>query len=173
VEFIFSYLFIFFARVIDMGLSVLRILMLMRGKAWQAALTGFFESLVYILALSQVFSNIDDPIKLVLYALGFATGNWVGALLEEKMAVGYTNAQVISMADDGSLVAKLRDQGFGVTVLEGYGKDGPHDVLSILMPRKQLNKFLKFMHQFDKDAFITVADTRRITGGYFRRMKRK
>lgn len=166
-------LFVFFARVSDVTLSTLRILMLMRGKTLIAAVIGFFEVSVYILALGQVLNNLNHPISIVVYALGFATGNIVGGFFEEKLAVGYNTAQVISVNKAQEMAARLRDHGFGVTIIEGCGIKGPHDILYVLLKRRDLPSLMAIIQEVDKNAFVSIMDTRKTFGGYFSRIKAK
>ncbi len=170
---ILSYLFIFFARVIDVGLGTFRILMLMRGKSLQAATIGFFESAIYILALTQVIQSLDNPIRLGFYALGFAAGNYVGSMLEERLAVGYATVQIITLSCTDTMVDALRNEGFGVTVIEGCGKEGWHQIMHVLLRRKELPKLFKITRSLDDQAFVSVMDTRKIMGGFFARRKAK
>lgn len=165
--------FIFFARVSDVTLATLRILMLMRGESLKAAAIGFFEVTIYILALARVIDSLDDPIRLVVYALGFATGNFVGSNIEERLAMGFATAQVISVNKSGELAEMAREEGFGVTVLEGCGREGTHHILHILLKRKDLPCFLQLIRKVDDQAFVSVMDTRKIFGGYFSKIKAK
>ncbi len=87
---------IFLLRVSDMTLDTLRVLVVMRGKKWLAWFMGFFQSGIYVIALSSVISNLDNPLNMVGYALGFATGNVVGMWIEEKMAIGLVHIRIIS-----------------------------------------------------------------------------
>lgn len=91
-SFVGGYLFIFLARVVDVSLATMRTLMLVRGKGLIAACIGFFEVMIYITALNKVVSGLDNPANLVVYALGFATGNFMGSYIEEKLAIGLTTA---------------------------------------------------------------------------------
>jgi len=166
-----SYLFIFVARVADVSLSTIRILMLMRGKAVLAAVIGFFEVTIFIIALNQVVGNLDDPFRLLAYSLGFATGNLVGSRLEERLALGFATVQVISVGKSAELLARIREQGFGVTALEGCGREGTHQILHILLKRRDLPCFLGLVHQVDDQAFVSIMDTRKIFGGYFSKIK--
>lgn len=166
-----SYLFIFAARVSDVTLSTIRILMLMRGKAALASVIGFFEVTIFILALNQVVGNLDDPFRLLAYALGFATGNFVGSRLEERLALGFVTVQVISTGKSAELLERIRERGFGVTALEGCGREGTYQILHVLLKRRTLPCFLALVREIDDQAFISVMDTRRIFGGYFSRIK--
>jgi len=161
-----GYAFIFFARVIDVSLSTLRTLMIMRSKRLYAAVIGFVEVIVYVIALNKVVSGLSNPINLLAYALGFATGNYVGITIEEKLAIGLIMVQIIT--NNNNLSKDLRDRGFGVTTIEGQGKSGPRYVLLVSLKRKGLNQLMELIDELDKDAFIMVMDTKSIRGGYFR-----
>lgn len=82
-------LFILLARVIDVSLGTIRILLLMQGSRLYAAIIGFFEFLIYIFILGTVVQHLDNPLNLITYSLGFALGNFIGSLFEEKIAIGH------------------------------------------------------------------------------------
>ncbi|NLZ53553.1 MAG: DUF2179 domain-containing protein [Thermoanaerobacteraceae bacterium] len=167
-----GYLFIFLARVADVSLATMRTLMIVRGKGLIAAGIGFFEVMIYITALNKVVSGLDNPANLVVYALGFATGNFMGSYIEEKLAIGLTTVQIISHRHD--IGDRIRNMGFGVTSLEGKGREGFKEVLIVSLPRKELDKLLNFIDNNDRDAFVTIMDTRASKGGYFKQtMKNK
>jgi len=166
-----GYLFIFAARVADVSLATIRILLLMRGKALLASVIGFFEVTIFILALNQVVGNLDDPLRLLAYSLGFATGNFAGSRLEERLALGFATVQVISMGKSAELLAEVRERGFGVTALEGCGREGTYQILHVLLKRRDLPCLLSLVRRIDDQAFVTVMDTRKIFGGYFSRIK--
>lgn len=168
-----TYLFIFFSRIFDVSLGTLRIIYLTRGQSKLAAMIGFVEVMIYVVALSMVLGNLNHPLNIVIYGLGFAAGNLVGGLIEEKVAVGYASVQVITMQNGGELEESLRSRGFGVTAMQCYGMDGPHRVLHVLIRRRALPHFLKTLRSLDRNAFVSVSDTRKIMGGYFARMKAK
>lgn len=168
-----SGLFIFFARVVDMSLATFRILMLMKGQGIAASIIGFIESGIYIVALAEVVKHINNPLSIILYAGGFAMGTYIGSVIEERIALGYVNAQVISLHCYEGLQQKLREEGFGVTSLEGCGKDGIHNILYVILKRKDLPKFMRMITSEDKNAFVSISDTRKITGGFFTVRKAK
>lgn len=166
-------LFIFGARVADMSLATFRILMLMRGQNLTAAAIGFFESAFYIVALIEVIKHVNNPINVLFFAGGFAAGNYVGGYIEERVAIGYVNAQIISVKSYESLKKKLRNEGFGVTAVEGCGKEGVHYVLYVMLKRRHLPKMMRMVEAEDPHAFISVMDTRKIVGGFFTKRKFK
>ena len=148
--FMLSGLFIFLARVADMSMATFRILMLMRGRSVIASLIGFMESLLYILALGQVLKHLDSPINMVIFAAGFAVGNFVGSRIEESIALGYVNAQIISVSCHDTLQETLRE-GFGVTTVEGHGKDGVHHILHIML-KDAIYKMMQMVGARDQKA---------------------
>lgn len=164
-----GYVFIFVARIADVSLSTMRTLMIVRGKRVYAALIGFFEVIIYITALNQIFSNLDNPFNLVIYAAGFSTGNIVGSFLEEKLAVGILTVQVITMRSPLELTAKLRCCGYGVTLIEGQGREGIRYILQIILKRKFIPQLRKEIDEWDKEAFWTIFDARATKGGIFNR----
>lgn len=168
-----TYFLIFFSRVIDVGLGTVRIIYLTRGQSALASAIGFVEMLIYIAVLGTVIGNLDHPLNIVIYALGFAAGNFVGGKIEEKIAVGFVNVQVITMQICNGIEETLREMGFGVTSVEGTGKEGPHRILYVMMKRRDLPCFLRDIRELDRDAFISIMDTRKILGGYFNRAKAK
>lgn len=168
-SYLWGYLFIFFARVTDVSLSTVRTLLLVRGKRLPAAILGFFEVSVYIIALGRVMSSLSNPYNLLFYALGYATGNFVGATIDERMALGYLTVQVITRTHSADLAGLLRAQGFGVTVISGEGRDGPREILYITLKRKFLPQLLDTLEAQEPNAFVTVMDARSTQGGVFAR----
>jgi uncharacterized protein YebE (UPF0316 family) len=161
-----NFLFIFIARMADVALMTIRMLMIVRGRRVQAALIGFFEVTIYILALGQVMQNIDNTYSILAYALGFSSGNFLGSYLEEKMAMGFMTVHVISKDYADELVEALRDLGYGVTVVNGMGRYRLRKLLYITLRRKDLSSLLAQIEKEDKEAFVTVMDTRAIRGGF-------
>lgn len=164
-----GYLFIFFARIADVSLSTMRTLMIVRGQRIYAALIGFFEVNIYIWALGMIISDLDNPLNIIIYAAGFSTGNIVGSYIEEKLAVGKMTVQVITMKSPLELTEKLRCCGYGVTVIEGQGREGIRYILQIILQRKLIPQLRKEIDEWDKEAFWTVFDARVTRGGIFNR----
>ncbi len=165
---IFTYVFIFFSRVLDVSLGTLRIIYLTRGRSKIAAGIGFMEIVIYVVALGMVIENLrSHPLNVIIYALGFAAGNLMGGFIEEKIALGYVTAQVVTMKCGEGLEEKLREMDYGVTVIDCSGRDGPHRILHILMRRRSLAQFFELVQESDHQALVSVMDTRTIKGGYF------
>ena len=167
------YLIIFAAKVVDLSLGTVRMIMVVKGKRMHAAIVGFFEVGVWLLAVGSVLGNLEDPINVLMYALGFSVGSYVGIMIEEKMALGSLMVQVITYKKAMELVDKLREEGYGVTVVEGHGRHGINHLLNVTIDRKNLSRLNQTLDDHDQKAFVTVMDTRSIKGGFFSRYKSK
>ncbi len=169
-----GYLIVFLARCLDISLATMRILMILHGQRVYAAVIGFFESLIFIAVLTYVLQGLSDIPSLFFYALGFATGNYLGIFVEEKLAIGCANIQIISKTNSERLIHEIRQKGFGVTVVDGHGREGTvRKIIHVLIKRKDMKALMDLVEQIDDHAFITVLDTKKIMGGYFSKIKVK
>lgn len=170
-ELVLGYLFIFAARCTDVSMATIRTIMVVRGQKLVAAAIGFVEIIIYVFAINKVLSGMDNLGNLMSYALGFATGNYIGIMIEEKMALGMIIAQVVTKKDAKEFADFLRTHDFGVTTSDGEGREGKLCILKIVLERKKLLKLQNCVYEYDKDAFTTVSDVRNIKGGYVTRSR--
>ena len=161
-------LVIFGLRVLNMALDTLRMLFMLRGKKALSWVFGFIVSLLYVLLLTSVLSNLNNPMFILAYAAGFATGGVVGMWIEERLAIGFTNIQVISPRLGVVMAQKLRENGFAVTEIPARGKDGMVSMLSLSVRRKQVVEVEKIINEYDDGAFVTLEDVRPVRRGFFR-----
>lgn len=160
-------LLIFAARAFDVTLGTLRIIFLAQGFTKIAPLVGFFETLIWLLIVNQALAHVSNPLCAVAYAGGFATGNFFGLKLEEKLAMGRRLVRVIlpnghdPREDHGpDVVAELRAAGFGVTVTHGEGLKGPVRILFTLVSRADVPRALAIVERIHPNAFLSVEDVR-------------
>lgn len=166
-EFLVGYFIIFISRVIDVTMGTFRTLMIVQGRRTQAALIGFFEIAIYVVALGQVVNNLNNPWNLLSYALGYACGNYLGITIEEKVALGNLSVQVILRTPDNvELKEVLRSKGFGVTGLVGQGLEGTREILNLVIHRKDLRVLQSIVYKYDEKAFITAGNINPLGGGY-------
>jgi len=161
-------LLIFFLRVCDMSLDTLRLLFVMRGKKKIAWMLGFFQSVIFVLAIGKVLTQVNNPLNIIGYAAGFATGNVVGMIIEERIAIGHILVNIISPRRGAAIVTHLRQNGYAVTEIAGRGKDGMVSMINCSVLRKQVEAIHALVNEIDPDAFITAEDVRPIRHGYWR-----
>jgi len=160
-------LVIFIARIADVSMGTMRTILLVKGQRRIASILGFFEVMIYLIVLGKVVGNINNPVLILAYCLGYAAGNIVGSKIEEKLSIGRVVAQVIVKDMLEELVESLRLAGFGVTIIEGEGKEGKSYLLNIILNRKQVRKLNEIIDGCNCGAFITTMDVRSSLGGYF------
>lgn len=168
---VFMYVAIFFAKLVEVSLATVRSVLINRGEKLKGAIIGFFEVLLWVTVASQVLGTItEDPFKVVVYCFAFACGNYLGVIIEGKLAIGTASMQVF-VSDEviEELSALLRGRGFGVTIIEGQGKDGPVQVLLIFVKRKCVDEAIGLIRDLSPHAMITVNDVRHLRNGYMRK----
>lgn len=162
------YLFIVFAKVIEVSMATVRMVLITKGERKIGAIIAFFEVSLWVVLVSTVLDNImENPLKIVAYALGFSVGNYLGSWIEEKIGIGLAEMQVILKDEHGEPVVKaLRDKGYAVTVLKGEGKFHPRFVLLMYVQRKKIKECANLIKSVQDNAVITVSDKKAVYGGY-------
>lgn len=164
---IYGMLFIFFARIIDVSIGTIRIILISRGYRYLAPFFGFFEVLVWIIAITHVMKNLNNTWSYLVYAGGFAAGNYIGMLLEPVIAIGYQSIRIITSEKIVSLPLILRNQGYGATVVRGWGARGEVTIIFTVVPRRRVNSILELVSLFEPNAFVTIEDVKKRYAGFF------
>lgn len=158
---------VFLARVTDVSLGTLRIIFIARGRRKLAPLLGFFEVLIWIVVVSQVMQNLHSPLAFIAYAAGFATGNYVGMWIEDKLAIGTLVVRVIVPHDAAPLMAQLSTAGYGVTSVDAHGSTGQVTVIYTIVKRKDLRNVMTIIQDTHPKAFTSVEEVRSTHEGIF------
>jgi len=161
-------LLIFGLRVIDMTLDTLRVLFVIRGKKPLAWILGFCQSALWVVAITSVLNNLNNLWNIIGYAAGFATGNVVGMVIEERLAIGFGHMRIISSRRGPAIAEALREAGYAATELSGRGKDGTVSVINSSVRRRDIKGVQKEIYKIDGDAFITVEEIRPLHRGFWR-----
>ncbi len=159
---------IFMLRVGDMSLDTIRVLFVVRGRKGLAWVLGFAQALIFVVAISSVLANLDNVINVIAYAAGFATGNVVGMMIEERLAIGHIQLSIISSSRGAVIAQQLREAGYGVTEFSARGKDGMVSVISTSVLRKDIDNVETTALEADPGAFITAEDVRPVRRGFWR-----
>jgi uncharacterized protein YebE (UPF0316 family) len=172
-EVIFWTLFIFGARVLDVGLGTIRVQFIVRRKKILAALIGFVEVLIFILIVSRVISDIQHWPYVLAYAGGFATGTLLGMSITERLTRRPVEATVISHAPWPQLEAAVRDAGFALTRYDAVGRDGPVEVFDVVCTSEQLAQLTLVVSGVDPGAFVYTHELAGLQGGHVYGLKAK
>jgi uncharacterized protein YebE (UPF0316 family) len=149
---------IFLARIVDVSLQTIRIISISRGIRWLAPLVGFFEVLIWLLAIGQIMKTISHPVAYIAYAAGFATGTAIGQVLERRLTLGMVSVRVITPIGGPELCQRLHEQGFGFTAVPGRGAAGPVETIFTVVRRQYLQQVLSMIREALPDAFYSVEE---------------
>jgi uncharacterized protein YebE (UPF0316 family) len=166
-------LMIFFARILDVSIGTLRLIFVSKGYKFYAPLLGFFEVIIWLLAIGQIMQHLDNFLCYVAYGLGFATGNYLGIYLDEKMSLGTVLIRVVPKMDTTNLIKRLREESFGASLVDIEGMTGKLKMIFTIVKRKDLKEVLGIIHEHNPQAFVTIEDVKTAKEGYFRYARRK
>ncbi len=166
-------LLIFLARVADVSINTLRFMFMMNGKKNIVPILGFFEALIWLLAIGQIFQNIDKPLSYLAYAGGFAVGTYVGMTLDEKLALGRVLVRVITPNSLPVLLEFMKEKNYRFTSVDAEGRYGKVNLLFTVMKRDQLPEFISRVKQMDEKAFYTIESVKRVSEDDFNIMDDK
>jgi uncharacterized protein YebE (UPF0316 family) len=164
---------IFFARICDQTIGTMRLIFLSKGMKYIAPFLGFFEVIIWLLAVGQIMQHLNNWVCYVAYGAGFAMGNFIGISLEERLSIGTSIIRVILSSESPELIAALKSHNFGLTILEAEGAKGKVKVIFSIIRRKEIQVFLSTLHDFHPMAFYTIEDVKTAKQGVFKHIRKQ
>jgi uncharacterized protein YebE (UPF0316 family) len=159
---------IFAARLINTALDTVRFMFTLRGKSFISWVLGFVESVLFVVVIGSVLTSMDNPLNVIGYAAGFATGNVVGMWIEKRLAIGYTHFNIISQEHSTQIADALRAQGYGVTEIPARGREASFMMIDCSVRRKQADEVEALILEVDPGAYITIEEVTPRRSGVFR-----
>ncbi len=157
---------VFLLRTCDLSLGTLRFLSVTRGQKRVAWMLGFSQSLFYIVGIAGVITNLDQPINLLAYAAGFATGTVVGVSIENRIAPGHIMLRISSNMRGARILSSLHDQGIGATLMTGSGLKGTVSMIYCYIPRRRIQDVRDLVLETDPEAFVATERVPFLRGGW-------
>ena len=161
-------LLIFLLRIVDVSLDTMRVIFAIRGRRDLAAILGFCMAMVWIFAVGNAVKHVDSVLHILGYAGGYAAGTFVGITIERLVAYGIAMVRIISAHGGVEIAQALRDRGYGVTEIAGYGREGRVEVLFAAVQRSHLDDVMEIVNTWDDAAFVTVEEPKDMRGGRLR-----
>lgn len=158
---------IFLARIIDVSLGTVRTIFVVKNEKALATIFAFAEVMVWFFAAREAL-NTDGPIWLIAlsYSLGYASGTYIGTLIDDLFIKGVVNIEVISNNITNKEIGKIKDKDFGVTVLKSVDNK---KFLFIIVDKKRMHECLKMLKMLDNEAFIIVNNSHSTYNGYIKK----
>lgn len=158
---------IFFLKVTELTVSTVRTILAVSSMSRQAALVGVVEAVVGVTAMGAAVTNLTNPFAIAAYAAGFGVGILAGTRIEEWLALGLRLVQIVDPDPARDVASQLRDRGYRVTSIPGFGRMGSVEVSLALVRRRSVPALLSAISAIAPGAFITVQRADRSTGGSF------
>lgn len=160
---------IFCARTCDVTLGTLRNIFLSKNIRYIVPFLGFFEVLIWLMAVSQIIQNLHNVLCYIAFAGGYSMGIFVGIKIEERLALGTQLLRIITNLDPSSLIQNLQQNNFGVTSIDAQGAKGPVKILMTVIKRKDVELVAKLIDEHNPHAFYSIEDVRTANQGVFPR----
>ncbi len=155
---------IFLSRIVDVSIGTIRVVFISRGFRILAPILGFFEVFIWITAIATIMDNLSNIVAYIAYAGGFAMGNYVGMLIEEKLSLGLVAVRIITVKKANELIDYFRVNDYGVTDVEATGINGKVNIIYTIIKRSCLRKVTEAVLTFNPDAFYSVEEVKAVKG---------
>jgi uncharacterized protein YebE (UPF0316 family) len=157
---------IFGLRAADLTIATLRTLTVLRGQRVRSWILGFTQALLFVTGVAGVLGNLDNPVNLLAYAGGFATGSVIGITIESWLAPGHSQLTIISQGRGTEVTQALRAEGRGATELPARGRRGTVSMILCNIPRRDIGKVKQLVVETDPLSFVAVEHVRMSRGGW-------
>lgn len=154
-------------NVVYVSINTLRTILVIKGQSLLASIISIVEIAVYLCGLTIVLDHLNSPINIIAYCFGYGIGVYVGSLIEQYLALGYVNVQIIVDSVAHDLPEFLRKKGFGVTSWTAEGRNGLRLVLQVLAKRSNEKELLKLINEMAPNAFIISYEPKHFVGGFW------
>ena len=157
------------AKIVEITIQSLKTCMMVKGQRLKAAGLGFVQCTIWGLVISTIIGTLGDNLLLLLfYCVGYATGLFLGSTIENKIALGTSNLELIASDESTEkITAYLEEQGKGYTVFAGHGSKDKMNMIFIVLPRKEVSKTLKAIRRVcDNKVFVVASEVSKYAGGY-------
>ena len=152
---------IFLSRILDVSLSSVRTMFVVKCNKIMASLIAFVEIFIWFYAAKEALvSNSTSLCIIVSYALGYATGTFIGTLINEKFISGIYSLKVSLKGVNEKMIKKLNSICLDVVILKGENKD----ILLLEVDKKNYKELIDNIYKIDKSASIVINDAKFIRG---------
>lgn len=160
-------LLIFVSRLADVSLATLRHIFVSKGFKKVVPILGFFEVMIWLLAIRQIFNNVNNAACFIAWAGGFSAGTYLGMYIEERLALGMQIIRIITNENTDNLVEAFKKYNQGITIVDGHGAMGPVKLIYTVVKRTNKKQIIDLIHTNTPDAFYSIEDVKSSSHGVF------
>jgi uncharacterized protein YebE (UPF0316 family) len=153
-------------------METIRVIYISRGIKYLAPIIAFFEIVIWLLAMEVVMKDLSNIANFMAFALGFATGTYVGFVIEEKLSIGMVILRIVTTDDSNEeIVSFMQSENYGITTLDATGSRGNVKMILSLVNRVDVPRITEHIHSTNPHAFFSIEDVRYVNEGVFRPKK--
>ena len=158
---------IFISRLGDVTMATLRHIFISKGFKKIVPILGFFEVLIWLVAMRQVFSHLNNAACFIAWAAGFSAGTYLGMYIEERLAIGAQIIRIITNESIDELTDALKRNHQGVTIVDGKGAMDPVKLIFTIVKRANKKEVLMLIETHAPNAFYSIEDVKGSEHGVF------
>jgi len=155
------------ARITDVSMATLRIILITKGLKKIAPLVAFCEVFIWVIVARQILSEHPNFVQLLAYCVGYTLGTYIGILIDNKLSLGKVIVRIITGKDCMELQQAIWDNKFGLTTVDAHGKDGELKLLFIVINRIDMDNLLGLIKKHNPHAFFTIENVQSANAGFF------
>jgi uncharacterized protein YebE (UPF0316 family) len=144
--------------VTEVGLWQWRMVIAHRGNRASAMILGTLGAVLQITAITQVVTNVEDPLSIGAYAAGVGVGVLLGLIAGDRFTPGSVGVTIITTTAD--VAPRLWSLGWPATVQSGYGEDGPVTMLFVAINRRHESRLQQDVASIAPEAFWSIEELR-------------
>lgn len=162
---------IFFARILDVSIGTVRMLLIVRNKKLLGTLCAFIEVMIWFMvareALNTELTSLFIPIA---YSAGYATGTFIGATISDRFIDSIVGVQFITTICSEEMINTIRNKGFAVSIIPLKEEDNRDhkEMLYIQLNKSKLKSLNKLLESLDSKGFIIVNETKSVVNGFLK-----
>jgi uncharacterized protein YebE (UPF0316 family) len=165
-------LLIFFARICDESLETIRVVYISNGIKYIAPVIALFGIVIWLLAMEVVMTDLTNVLNFFAFAFGFATGTYVGLVIEERLSIGMVILRIITPKEsEADMAAFLQAENYGATIMDAKWARGNVQMILSLVNRSDVHRIVSHIEKTIPDAFYSIEDVRYVNQGVFRPKK--
>ena len=161
------YLKIFLGKMIDVTLSTLSTMNIIKNKRLSASIIGSIDVLVWFIVVKEAITTSNTSIFIpISYALGYGVGTMLGLLISNLMINNISSVLIITNNKNISKI--ITSNNYGGTIINSKGlKDKKNNYIIISqVSSKKIKQFKKMINNFDKESIVIIIDSRSTMNAY-------
>ncbi len=157
-------------RIFDVTLATMNTIFIVKDKKVKAMIFGFIDVFIWFVVVKEALNTTLTSIWIAIcYALGYSLGTLLGGLLSKYFVKGTVTIQIITKNIDDKVTDKIKENNYTASIMKCHGlhDDELNYMIYAQVDSRKMKEFKKIITEADKNAFITVTESKETLNGYF------